>query len=105
MMVARWSIVARFGYKQELVALMKRWAEEIGPQVGYTRDKVRLVTGSIGALESTIQSEMIVNDLDELNASWDKLAKIPAHLQWSKEMEPLVVSGTNRWEIFRVIDL
>ncbi|SRR5258706_3627295 len=103
MMVARWSIVAKFGYKQELIALMERWINEIGPQVGYTKDKMRLITGSIGALESTIQTEHIVQDLAELNATWEKLAKIPAHVQWSKELEPLVVSGTNRWEIFRVI--
>ena len=104
MMVARWSIVAKFGYKQDLLALMKRWTEEIGPQIGYTRDRMRLVTGSIGALESTIQSDMMIEDLDELSASWEKLAKIPAHVQWGKEIEPLVVSGSNRWEIFRVID-
>lgn len=104
MMVARWSIVAKFGYKQELIKHMERWAAEIAPQVGYTRDKMRLITGSVGALESEVQSEVMVNDLAELNATWDKLAKIPAHVQWGKDIEPLVVSGSNRWSIYRVID-
>ena len=104
MMVARWSIVAKFGYKQDLLALMKRWMDEIGPQVGYSRDKLRLVTGSIGAPESTIQSEVVVNDLQELNASWDKLAKIPAHVQWGKEIEPYVVSGSSLWNIYRIVE-
>ena len=36
-------------------------------------------------------------------AIWDKLATIDAHKQWSKNLEPYVVSGTSRWEIFRVI--
>src|SRR5258706_779653 len=104
MMVARWSIVAKFGYKQDLIALMQRWANEIGPQVGYTKDKIRLITGSVGALESVIQSEVMVKDLAELNATWEKLGAIPAHVQWSKDIEPFVVSGTNRWEVFRVIE-
>ena len=103
MMVARWCIVAKFGYKQELVALMERWINEVGAQVGFTKDRMRLITGSVGALESTIQTEHLVNDLSELNATWEKLATIPAHKQWSKDIEPYVVSGTNRWEIYRII--
>jgi hypothetical protein len=103
MMVARWSIDARFGYKQNVVELMQRWLSEIAPQVGITADKTRLLTGSIGALEATIQSEHVVEDLAELNRVWDKLATIPAHKQWSKDLEPFVVSGTSRWEIYRLL--
>ncbi|OZG72371.1 hypothetical protein BTA51_16720 [Hahella sp. CCB-MM4] len=104
MMVARWSIDAKFGYKQKVIDLMQGWMRDIGPQAGLTADKLRLITGSVGALESTIQSEHIIEDLNELNEVWDKLAKIDAHKQWSQELEPYVVSGTNRWEIYRVID-
>ena len=25
------------------------------------------------------------------------------HKQWSKDLEPFVVSGTSRWEIYRVL--
>jgi hypothetical protein len=103
MMVARWSIAAKFGYKQNAIDLMERWLREIGPQVGFTADKTRLLTGSIGALEATIQSEHLVKDLAELSQAWDKLATIDAHKQWGKEIEPYVVSGTSRWEILRVL--
>ena len=103
MMVARWSIDAKFGYKQDVIDLMQRWLREIGPQAGFSADKTRLVTGSIGALEATIQSEHQVGDLGELTKGWEKLATIAAHKQWSKDLEPLVVSGTSRWEIFRVV--
>jgi len=103
MMVARWSIDAKFGYKQNAIDLMKRWERDIAPQAGLAPDRLRLVTGSVGALESTIQSEVLVQDLAELNQMWEKLGAIAAHQQWSKEMEPFVVSGTNRWEIYRII--
>ena len=103
MMVARWSIDAKFGYKQNVIDLMQRWMREIAPQAGFTADKMRLFTGSIGALEATIQSEHLVKDLAELNQAWEKLATIAAHKQWSKDIEPHVVSGTNRWEIYRVL--
>lgn len=103
MMVARWSIDAKFGYKQNVIDLMQRWLREIGPQAGFPADKVRLLTGSIGALEATVQTEHLVKDLNELNQVWDKLATIAAHKQWSKDLEPHVVSGTSRWEIYRVL--
>jgi hypothetical protein len=45
----------------------------------------------------------VIEDLTELDQVWDKLAAIPAHKQWSKELEPFVVSGTSRWEIYRVL--
>jgi len=101
--VARWSIDAKFGYKQNVIDLMQRWLREIGSQVGFGADNSRLLTGSIGALEATVQTEHLLKDLGELNQAWDKLATIAAHKQWSKDLEPHVVSGTSRWEIFRVL--
>ena len=46
----------------------------------------------------------MIKDLTELNAAWEKLATLDGHKQWGKELEPFVVSGTNRWEIYRVIE-
>ncbi len=103
MMIARWSIDAKFGYKQNVIDLMQRWLREIAPQVGFSAENTRLLTGSIGALEATIQTEHLVKDLGELDRAWEKLAAIPAHKQWGKDLEPHVVSGTNRWEIYRVL--
>lgn len=103
MMIARWQIEARFGHKQTVIDMMKRWNDEIGSQVGWTADKTRLLTGSVGALESTIQSEIEIEDLAALGKAWEKLGKIEAHGQWSKDIEPYVVSGTPHWQVFRVL--
>ena len=103
MMIARWHIDARFGHKQALIDACKKWGAEIGSQIGWSADKVRITTGSIGALESTVEIEITIQDLAELNNSWNKLGEIAAHKQWSKDIEPLVVSGTPRWEILRVV--
>jgi hypothetical protein len=103
MMIARWHIEARFGHKQTVIDMLKRWNEEIGSQIGWTKDNLRIVTGSIGALESTIESEVMIADLTELNNSFEKLGAIEAHKAWSEEIEPYVVSGTTHWQIFRVV--
>ncbi len=48
---------------------------------------------------------MTLDSLAELGASWEKLATIEAHKQWSKDLEPYVVSGTPHWQVFRVISV
>ncbi|MFQ5937149.1 MAG: hypothetical protein ACE5LB_12160 [Acidiferrobacterales bacterium] len=103
MMVARWRIEARFGHKQVVIDSLKKWSREIGAQIGWSEDKLRILTGAVGALESTVELEVLIEDLAELNDSWAKLATIDAHKQWSKDLEPHVVSGTPHWQVFRVV--
>ena len=102
MMIARWHIDARFGHKQTVIDSLKKWSADIGSQIGWTADKTRIVTGSVGALESTVEVEVQINDLTELNAAWAKLGTIEAHKKWSKDIEPNIVSGTTHWQVYRV---
>lgn len=104
MMVARWSIDAKFGHKPDVVNSLSRWFNDIGSQIGWVKGKYRIVTGSIGALESQVVSEITIESLTELNDSWNKLGDIPEHASWSKGLEPHIVSGTQKWEIFRIVE-
>jgi hypothetical protein len=101
MLIARWQIDARFGHKQAVIDSIARWSREIAPQVGLT--KGQMLSGSIGALEATVEHNWEVADLAELERAWARLAAIEAHKQWSRDLEPNVVSGTARWSIYRVI--
>jgi hypothetical protein len=103
MMIARWQLDARFGHKDEVVSLLKKWNEEFGAKVGWTSDKVRMTTGSIGVAESRVISEVTIKDLAELNEGFEKLKTLDGHAAWSKQMEPLIVSGSTRWEIHRIL--
>ena len=101
MLIARWQIDARFGQNQKVIDSITQWTREIAPQVGLL--KGRMLSGSIGALEATVEHNWEVADLAELESAWTKLGKIEAHKQWSKDLEAHVVSGTARWSIFRVV--
>jgi hypothetical protein len=103
MMIARWKIDARFGHKDEAIRLLKSWNEEFGLKIGWTPDKVRIITGAIGAAESAVISEVQIKDLAELSESFEKLGKLDGHAAWSKELETHIVSGSNNWEVFRVV--
>jgi hypothetical protein len=102
-MIARWQIDAKFGHKQQVVDSLKKWHEEIGTQVGWTADKTRILSGSVGVAESTVVSEIELRDLSDLNQAFEKLKTIKAHEKWSKDLEPYVVSGSHRWEVYRTI--
>ena len=104
MFSARWQIDAKFGHKQTVLDLLKKWEREIGSQVGLADLKFRLMTGSIGAREATIESHHEVESLAQLEAFFAKIAKIDAHAKWGKELEPYVVSGTSQWQIFRIVE-
>ena len=104
MMIARWTIDAKFGHKPEVVESLSTWFAEIGSQIGWTKGNYRILVGSVGALESRIVSEITISSLNELNDSWQQLGDIEEHKQWSKELEPHVVSGTQKWEIYRVVE-
>ncbi|HVL55517.1 MAG TPA: hypothetical protein VM491_03370 [Burkholderiaceae bacterium] len=102
-LIARWQIDARFGHKQKVIEMLQKWNSEIGSQLGVGAEKSRIVTGSIGAAEATIEQEWQVPDLAELERAWAKLGSLAAHAQWGRELEPYVVSGSSRWTIYRVI--
>jgi hypothetical protein len=103
MFVARWQIDAKFGHKQAMIDLMRKWEREIGPQVGLAGMQIEFLTGSIGALEATVEENLRVESLAQLEGFFARLAEIPAHADWGREMEPHVVSGTSRWQILRVL--
>lgn len=103
MMIARWTVDARFGCKQAALGLMQRWWEGIAPQIGWSKSQVRILSGSLGAPESTIQVEVEIADLAALNDAWTRLAKVPEQEAWAAELQPLIVSGTPSWSVYRRI--
>ena len=103
MLLARWQIDARFGQKQAVIELLKTWEREIAPQIGWAPGRGRLLSGSIGTSEATIEHEWPVEDLAELGRAWDALGRIEAHREWAKTLEPLIISGTGRWQVLRIV--
>ncbi|MGH6855939.1 MAG: hypothetical protein ACREDX_06525 [Aestuariivirga sp.] len=103
MFIARWHIDAKFGQKQKVLDLMRRWEQEIGRQAGTGTMEFSMLTGSIGAREATIEVNHKVESLAQLEAFFAAIGKNPAHAEWSKELEPHIVSGTAYWTILRVV--
>lgn len=102
MMIARWQFTAKFGHKQEAVDLIKEWNKQIGAQTNIDISKTRTITGSVGASEGLVENEMEIENLKSLDDFFTKIASIQMHSEWGRKMGEVIVSGSTRWEIFRV---
>jgi hypothetical protein len=103
MLVARWQIDARFWHKQNVVDLTRKWEREIGSKAGIDKMDFKILTGSVGVREATIEVNHSVENLAQLERFFDALGKVDAHKQWGKDLEPYVVSGSSFWNIYRVL--
>ena len=83
--------------------MLKDWFETIGKPSGLYNDTSRILSGSIGAKEALVVTEVTLDSLAALDAAFSKVGEIAAHADWSNELEPFIVSGSSRWEIFRVV--
>lgn len=104
MMIARWHVSAKFGYKDEVIKLMREWEREVGSQTDIDLGKARLITGSLGAAEAELQEDMPIENLSELDGFFDKIATVKLHADWGRKMSEYVVSGSSYWEVFRVVE-
>ncbi len=103
MMVARWQFTAKFGRKQEAIDLIKQWNEQIGAQTDVDVSQERIITGSVGASEGLVETEFEIENLQALEDFFSKIASIQMHAEWGQKLGELIVSGSTRWEVFRVV--
>jgi hypothetical protein len=103
MMIARWQFIAKFGHKQEAIDLIEEWNKQIGAQTNIDVSKARIVTGSVGVSEGLVENEMEIDGLKDLDDFFTKIASIKMHGEWGAKMGEVIVSGSTRWEVFRVV--
>lgn len=103
MIVARWTFDARFGHKNEVLELTREWWTRIAPQIGWSADQARFLTGSIGAPESCVVVEVALDDLGALHDAWKRLGDAEGQIDWARRLAPHIVDGTPGWEVLRIV--
>ena len=103
MFVARWQIDVRFGHKQTVIDLLRKWEREVGMKAGTGKMAFRILTGSIGAREATVEANHGVESMAQLEQFFTAISNNDAHRQWGRDLEPHVVSGSAVWNIYRAL--
>jgi hypothetical protein len=99
--IARFSFDVPFGKKGELWQVLKKY-QAMEKELGFP--KAQILVGSIGAAESRVEFNHTFDKLASLEAVWDKLNH-PKMGEYQRDMGPLVVAGSHRWEILRVHEI
>jgi hypothetical protein len=82
---------------------MRKWERDVGSKAGVDTLDFKIMTGSIGAREATVETHHTVESLAQLEDFFARIGKMEAHRQWGKDLEPHVVSGSSLWQIFRIV--
>lgn len=104
MFIAAWSFDTKYGTREQTLRLLREQKGGV-PAPGWRARNTRVLAGSIGAPESRFVLQHEFDTLADLEASWDAL-----HAQGEKfnamvgQLKNVVIDGSPRWEIYRVID-
>jgi hypothetical protein len=105
MFVARWQFTSQFGKINDVLSILRKWEIDVGERVGWKAGAVRVVTGVVGAGDSSIELEVRVDSLSDLEAAWKDLGQNPHHDEYMKQLGTVIVSGTDRWTVYREVSL
>lgn len=105
MFIARWHLTARFGKLDDCISVLRKWEIDVGERIGWKASSVRVLTGFIGASESDIEFEGHFENLTDLEGVLGDMARNPHHREYLMQLENLLVSGTNRWTMYRQVQL
>ncbi len=103
MYVARWQFTARFGHKEECLRVLRKWNVDVAQRVGWR--SLRATSGSIGGPDAQIELEVQLDNIEDLEAAWRDMAAVPYHAEYQRQLAELIVSGSDRWTIHRLVDL
>lgn len=105
MYVVRWEFQVRFGHLKEVLQILRQWEFDVGQRVGWRAQSLRVLQGALGDSRSTVQLETRVESMGDLEASWRDMDKNPLHGEAMKSLERFLVSGTDSWTAYEVIEL
>src|SRR5262249_49782821 len=104
MFVAAWSFDIQYGAREEAMRMMKETQARVEGS-GWKAKRTRILAGSIGAPESRMILEHEIESLADLEASWNALHARQGDFQkMVGQMKNVILSGSPRWEIYRIIE-
>ncbi|HJW08240.1 MAG TPA: hypothetical protein VJ483_01325 [Holophagaceae bacterium] len=104
MLVCQWHLDVPYGKQKDAVNAMLAWKKDAMASSGFKKaGSMRLMVGHIGPSPAHLVSEYTFESL----ADWEQaLASMagPVFQKHSEALAPLVVAGSQRWEIYRIAE-
>lgn len=104
MYVCQWHLDVAYGRQSEAVAIMRAWGADKFAASEFRRALgSRLLAGFVGDSASHVVDEYEFESLADFEAALASMAT-PQFRKHSDALAPLVVPGSQRWVVYRVLD-
>lgn len=99
--VAKWLVPAAFGQRMAVCKLLHEWLDEVAQPAGADTSKARVLAGAIGQEETTVELELGVWSLAELE---NTLASVNTekHWNWASRLQHCL-AGSPRWVVLNAV--
>jgi hypothetical protein len=101
-LVCRWSLEIIYGKQKKALDILKKWGEEKFKSSNFKVSQNRMMCGFIGESQSFIIDEYIFESLDDFEKALADMSK-PQFKKYSDAIAPLIVAGSQKWKIFRIV--
>ena len=104
MFSCQWHLDIPYGKQGDALKVMKAWGAEKMRSSEFRRAKsVRLMVGHIGASASRIIDEYLFESLADFELALAGM-KQPQFKEHSDALQPFIISGSQHWVIYRVVE-
>jgi hypothetical protein len=104
MVVCQWHLDIPYGKQSQAVTVMRAWGKEKFTSSEFRRAKgARLLVGFLGPSASHIVDEYLFESLADFEAALAGMGQ-PQFKQHSDALAPFIVPGSQRWEVYRVLE-
>ena len=102
MLSCQWHIDLVYGKQAEALKIMNRWLQLAAEGSGFAKSKSnRILTGHVGPSPSHLIAEHHFESLADWESALKDMAD-PRFVQLSDALAPLIVAGSQHWQIFRI---
>ena len=98
----QWSLEIIYGKQSEAISILKKWGEEKFRSSNFKVSQNRLMSGYAGASPSLIIDEYIFGSMDDFEKALNDMSQ-PQFKKFSDALAPLIVPGSQKWTIFKII--
>lgn len=103
MYVCQWHLDVPFGKQGQAISIMKGWGQEKFASSEFRRATgARLLVGHVGQSASHITDEYTFESLADFEAALEGMSQ-PQFKPHADALAPLIVPGSQRWVIHRVV--
>ena len=102
MYICQWSLEIVFGKQKQALDIMKDWGAEKFRSSNFKNSKNKVYVGHIGESPSLIIDEYEFQKLEDFVIALSEMGQ-PQFKQFSDQIAPLIVPGTQKWKVFKVV--